>query len=98
MKIIFSSNFSYIEPLSQIFNQDQDYKCEMRKGLIIMTNEVIKKCIDKNCMILCARSGGINVVTGKIVSIADNWIEVECKKNTVLVNAEFVQSIEINTK
>jgi hypothetical protein len=70
----------------------------MRKGLIIMINEAIKKCIEKNCRILCAKSGDINVLTGKIISITDNWIEVECKKNTVLVNAEFVQSIEINSK
>ena len=63
-----------------------------------MKNEAIKKCTEKNCRILCARSEGINIVTGKVISITDNWIEVECKKNTVLVNTEFVQSIEINSK
>ena len=63
-----------------------------------MTNEVIKKCIEKNCRILCAKASIINVITGHIVSVTDNWIEVECEKNPVLVNAEFVQSIEINSK
>ncbi|HEY8892497.1 MAG TPA: hypothetical protein VIM70_19865 [Clostridium sp.] len=63
-----------------------------------MPNEVIKKCVGQCCRILSTGSSGIVVVAGKIIDVIDNWIEVETKKCNVLVNAEFVQSIEINQK
>ena len=43
-------------------------------------------------------SSGIVVVVGKIIDIIENWIQVETKKGIVLVNAEFIQSIQINPK
>jgi len=61
-----------------------------------MDNDVIKKCLGKNCRVLCAGSGGINVVIGKIIDVTENWIEVETKKKSVLVNTEFTQTIEID--
>jgi len=61
-----------------------------------MANEVIKKCIGKNCRLLSTGSAGITVVTGKIIDVNEIWIEIETKKGNVFVNAEFVQSIEMN--
>lgn len=59
-----------------------------------MTNEMIAQYIGKECMIY-AGSYGVNV-TGKIVSVNENWIELELKKgNTQLVNADYIQSIKI---
>ncbi|MDF2672996.1 MAG: hypothetical protein K0R09_1261 [Clostridiales bacterium] len=69
-------------------------KCKKRKGLISMTNEVIKKYIGKNCRISTG-SFGTNVI-GKIIDVNENWIEIETKKGNELINAEFIQSIKID--
>jgi len=69
-------------------------KIKKRKGLIIMTNEVIKKYIGKTCKISTG-SFGTNAI-GKIIDVNENWIEVETKKGNELINAEFIQSIKIN--
>lgn len=69
-------------------------KSKKRKGLIIMTNEVIKKYIGKNCKI--SRGSFGKNAKGKISDVNENWIEVETKKGNELINAEFIQSIKIN--
>lgn len=63
------------------------------KGDKIMTNDVIKKYIGKNCKISTG-SFGTNVA-GKIINVNENWIEVETKRGVEIINAEFVQSIKI---
>lgn len=68
-------------------------KIQKRKGVRIMSNEIIKKYIGKKCDISTG-TFGINVV-GKIISVDENWIEVELKKGNELINAEFVQSIKV---
>ena len=66
-----------------------------RKGT--MTNELIQRYIGKNCQILSGTFG--NSVSGKIVSVFENWIEVETKKEKQLLNIDFVTSIkELPTK
>lgn len=60
---------------------------------MIMTNEVIKKYIGKNCKISTGSFG--TTVIGKIIDVNENWIEVETNKGNELVNADFVQSIKI---
>lgn len=65
-----------------------------KKGAKIMTNDVIKKYIGKDCKISTG-SFGTNVA-GKIISVNESWIEVETKKGVEIINAEFVQSIKIN--
>lgn len=64
-----------------------------RKGVGKMLNELIKKNIGKKCH-LNSGSFGTNV-KGKIIDVNENWIELETKKGTELINAEFVQSIKI---
>ncbi len=59
----------------------------------MMTNEIIKKYIGKNCKISTGPYG--TNVTGKIIEINENWIEVETKKGSELINAEFIQSIKV---
>lgn len=68
-------------------------KRKKRKGVLIMTNEIIKKYLGESCKITSG-SFGTNVI-GKIIDINENWIEVETKKGKELINAEFVQSIKI---
>ncbi|WP_291642711.1 hypothetical protein [Clostridium sp.] len=68
-------------------------KIKKRKGLIIMTNEVIKKYIGKTCKISTGSFG--REVIGEIIDVNENWIEVETKKGKELINADFIQSIKI---
>ena len=67
-------------------------KNKKRKGVIKMTNEIIKKYIGKNCLISSGTLG--TNVSGKIINVSENWIEVEGKGGNELINAEFVQSIK----
>lgn len=69
-------------------------KIKNRKGLTIMTNEILKKYIGKDCKISTGALG--TNVAGKIIDINENWIEVETKKGVEVINAEFIQSIKIN--
>ncbi len=68
-------------------------KIKKRKGATIMTNEMLRKYVGKQCKIY-QRSFGTNV-TGKILDINENWIEVETTNGTQLINADFVQNIKI---
>ncbi len=69
------------------------FESKKGKGVMIMTNEVIKKYIGKNCKISTGSFG--TTVIGKIMDVNENWIEVETNKGNELVNADFVQSIKI---
>ena len=64
-----------------------------RKGVKIMTNEVIKKYIGSNCSISTGSFG--TSLVGKIINVTENWLEVETRKGIELINAEFIQSIKI---
>lgn len=68
-------------------------KIKKRKGEIIMTNEIIKKYIGKNCRISTG-TFGVNIA-GKIIEVNEKWIEVETKKGNELINSEFIQIIKI---
>lgn len=68
-------------------------RIKRRKGVVIMTNEIIKKYIGKYCKITTGSMG--TSVVGKIIGVNENWIEIETKKGSELVNADFVQSIKI---
>ena len=60
-----------------------------------MTNELIKKYIGKTCVISTGNFN--NSVTGELIEVNDNWLEVETKKGKELINAEFIQSIKIKS-
>lgn len=68
-------------------------KNKKRKGVIIMTNEIIKKYIGSNCKISTG-SYGTNI-EGIILEINENWIEVQTKKGKELINADFIQNIKV---
>lgn len=59
-----------------------------------MSSEVFKKYIGKDCLINTID----NYVKGKIVSITDQWMEVETTKAIEIVNTEFIEKIEIPIK
>ena len=82
-----------IAPLQREMKRYKILKIKKKKGLKIMTYEVIKKCIGKKCRISTG-SYGTNL-EGKIIEINENWIEVETKKGIKFINAEFVELIHI---
>ena len=64
-----------------------------REG-IIMTNEIVKKYIGKNCMVSTGSFGG--AISGEITEVTDNWVELSTKIGYRLVNAEFITTITEN--
>lgn len=85
--------FFIVLPQQREINKAVVMKIKRRKGEIIMTNDMIKKYIGKSCKISTG-SFGTNI-TGKIIDVNENWIEVETKKGNELINAEYVQSIKV---
>lgn len=69
------------------------HKKKKRKEFEIMTNEMIKKYVGKNCKISNGAYG--SNATGEIINVNENWIEIETKKGIELINADFVQSIKV---
>lgn len=67
-------------------------KIRKRKGVVKMTNELIKRYIGKKCLISTGTFG--TNVKGTIIGVNENWLEVETKKGSELINAEFIQSIK----
>ena len=58
-----------------------------------MTNELLKKYIERTCQI-SSGSFGTNII-GKIIDVNENWVEIQTKKGIELVNAEFIQNIKL---
>jgi hypothetical protein len=86
--------FFIILPQQREMQKSVILKIRKKKGVIIIMNELIKKYIGKNCSVSTGSFG--TSVTGKIIEVNENWIEIETKKGNQLINAEFVQSIKIN--
>ncbi|MFZ7121326.1 MAG: DUF6897 domain-containing protein [Eubacteriaceae bacterium] len=59
-----------------------------------MTNDLIKKYIGKTCKISTGSYG--SVLSGEIISVNENWIEISTKKGMEVINAEFIHSIKID--
>ena len=64
-----------------------------RKGKRAMTNELVKKYTGRYCHITTG-SMGVSV-TGKIVEVNENWVEVDTKKGIEILNLDFIQNIKI---
>ena len=70
-------------------------KRKKKVGIIRMTNEILKSYVGKICKI-SGGSYGVNV-KGRIVDVNENWIVVQTSRGDKIVNAEFVQSIRIDS-
>lgn len=68
-------------------------KIKKRKGVVTMTNEVIKKYIGMKCKISTGSLG--TTVIGNIIDVNENWLEIETKKGKELINVDFVQNIKV---
>jgi len=85
--------FFIVLPQQREQNKAVIMRLKRRRGEIVMTNDVLKKYIGKKCMISTG-SFGTNI-SGKIINVNENWIEVETRKGNQLINAEYVQSIKV---
>ena len=64
-----------------------------KKGRVVMQNELIKKFVGKECRI---STGAMGVkASGKIVQVNENWIEVQTKKGSEVINLDFIQYIKL---
>ena len=63
------------------------------KGTRTMNNELLKSAVGKNCRISTGSYG--STIVGRVTEVNDNWVSVETRKGTELVNAEFIQNIRI---
>jgi len=85
--------FVIILPQQRALHKAVLCKIRKRKGVVDMTNELVKKYIGKNCHI---NSGSLGTnVKGMIIDVNENWLEVETKQGNQLINADFIQSIKI---
>jgi hypothetical protein len=68
-------------------------KIRRRKGVLTMTNEILRQYIGKTCKVSTGSLG--TTVVGKILEVNENWLELETKKGKELINADFIQSIKV---
>ena len=61
-----------------------------------MPTEMLKEFLNKDCTITLFNE--IVGVQGKIVAIEENWIKVEEKKRTRIINGDMVRDISISRK
>ncbi len=64
-----------------------------KKGRVAMTNEMIAKYVGRNCYITTGTMGVS--VTGKIIEVNENWIEVQTRKGVEILNLDFIQNIRL---
>lgn len=57
-----------------------------------MSNELLMQYVGFTCMLSTGSMG--TALTGKVIRIEDNWIEIETKKGRQLMNADYVQTIK----
>ena len=61
-----------------------------------MPTEMLKEFLNKDCTItLFNEIGGVQ---GKIIAIEENWLKVEEKKRTRLINGDMIRDISISKK
>lgn len=65
------------------------------RGGRVMSNELIKSCIGKICSISTG-SLGASYSKVEIVEVVDNWMKVQGKGKTDIVNIDFIQNIKIH--
>lgn len=70
-------------------------KLKKLRGVKVMSNELIKSCIGKICSISTG-SFGTSYSKVEIVEVADNWIKVQNKSKTDIVNIDFITNIKIH--
>ena len=59
-----------------------------------MPAEMIKECIGKECTITLFNE--ISGVKGTIIAVEENWIKVQEKKKTRVINGDFIRDIIIS--
>ncbi len=63
-----------------------------RKGVLAVSIEAFKRNIGRNCQITTMLE---RKVAGRIAGVEGNWIEIETRKNTEYINAEFIERFRI---
>jgi len=62
------------------------------KGVLVVSIDAFKRNIGRDCQITTMLE---RKVSGKIVGVTGNWIEIATKKDTEYINAEFIERFRI---
>ncbi len=57
-----------------------------------MSIEAFKKNIGRKCQIITMIERNVK---GRITGVEGNWIEIETKRNTEYINAEFIERLRV---
>ena len=87
--------FFIILPQGYVMQVRTAIRRKRKVGSKRMTNEILKSYVGKICKI-SGGSYGVNI-KGRIVDVNENWIVVQTSRGDKIVNAEYVQSIRIDS-
>ena len=62
------------------------------KGVLLMSSEAFKKHIGRRCQITTILE---KKVSGTIIGVKDNWVEIETKNYVETINIEFVERFSL---
>ena len=88
--------FFIILPSNRMMKKSIMIAKKRKLGRVAMTNEVIKKYVGEKCAISTGSLG--TSVVGVITNVSENWLEVQTKSGSELVNADFVVNIRIKVQ
>lgn len=66
-------------------------KVKKKRADIAVTNELIKSYVGRHCVITTGSFGG--AVSGQIINVCDNWMEICTSKDSQLINIDFITNI-----
>ena len=70
----------------------RNIKKKKKKGDLFMSGEIFKKNIGRQCQINTLLE---KKISGKIIGVRDNWVEIETKKEVETINIEFIEKFTI---
>lgn len=65
-----------------------------KKGVLLMSSEAFKKHVGRRCQVITILE---KKVSGTIVSVKDNWVEIETNKYIETINIDFIERFSIST-
>jgi hypothetical protein len=66
---------------------------KLRKGETALNNDLLGRCAGRDCVFKIGGQYG-HTVKGHVLSVRDNWVEMQTKKGNRLINADFVYYVE----
>lgn len=78
--------------LTILNNKKKKHRKINKRGKRAMNEELVNEFLGKVCTVYCDNAFGMQ---GKIVFVKDNWMKLEYKNQSKIINLDYVTSIEI---